>query len=108
MSLSSAFALNKDIKTPSYTCESPQVCQFSLNHYVGTINNNTPATTAKIKVKLSCPQTEATRATVIVVIDNELIASDVFTIPANKIESSEFSIEVPTEYKGKKYKLGVQ
>lgn len=107
LTLNTAFALNnEDTKSTSYTCDSPQVCQFSLNHYTGTIDDN--RATAQITVKLSCPQEDDVYATVVVVIDDELIASDVIKIPANKTESSPVRITVPKEYKGQKYKLGVQ
>ena len=86
--------------------ESPQVCQFSLSKYTGKISSD--GYTENITVRISCPQTEDVYATVVVTIDNDLIASQVVKIPANSTQSSSVSINVGRSYSGKSYKLGVQ
>lgn len=85
---------------------SPQVCQFSLSKYSGIINS--AGNTDSFKVGLSCPQEENVRATVVVFIDNEHVASKVVTIPARNDYSSDVYITVGTEHNGKRYKLVVQ
>ena len=81
-------------------------CQFSLNHYAGTIRN---CTTSSIKVRLNCAQTEDVAATVFVYINGDLIASDVFVIKKGAMESSgKDLIRVPKEYLGMKYTLKVE
>lgn len=100
------FASNSQATTSSYTSGSPQVCQFSLSHYTGTINSNSRTDT--FTVGLSCPQETDAYATVIVVIEGELIASEVVKVPAGKTKSTSTSIYVGSSYNGKSYKLGVQ
>lgn len=84
-------------------------CQFSLNHYAGTISKEKkPAQTNEIKVKLNCAQTEDVAATVFVYINGDLIASDVFVIKKGSMESILKTIFVPDEYYGMKYTLIVE
>lgn len=85
--------------------DSPQFCQFSLTSYSGTISGGT---TGYFKVGLSCPQESDVRATVVVVIGEELVASQVVTIKAGKDYSSSVNITVGNAYNGQKYQLGVQ
>lgn len=82
-------------------------CQFSLNHYAGTISNK-DYSTSLITVRLNCAQTEDVAATVFVYINGDLIASDVFVIKKGKMESSSGYIMVPNEYAGMKYTLKVE
>ena len=84
---------------------SPQVCQFSLSHYTGIVKG---IRTENFFVGLSCPQETDVYATVVVVVENELVASSVVKIPAGKTQSGETSIKVGQSYTGKSYKLGVQ
>ncbi len=84
---------------------SPQVCQFSLTKYAGTIAGGV---TAPFKVGLSCPQDEDVRATVVVIIDDECVASRVVTVEAGKDYSNSVNISVGSSYDGKKYQLVVQ
>ena len=102
---SNVFATNSK-ETNSTKTENPQVCKFSLSHYTGTINSS--SRTAPVTVLLSCAQEEDVTATVDVYIDGELVASKLYTITAGKKESESSSIEVPSEYKGKKYILDVE
>lgn len=82
-------------------------CQFSLNHYAGTITQD--CHTSSITVKLNCAQTEDVAATVFVYINGDLIASDVFVIKKGEMESRRVSwISVPDEYAGMKYTLDVE
>lgn len=85
-------------------------CQFSLNHYAGTISKETHriCATSSIRVRLNCAQTEDVAATVFVYINGDLIASDVFVIEKGKMESSSDPIFVPDEYDGMKYTLKVE
>ena len=85
--------------------DSPLVCQFSLTSYSGTINSGNTNT---FQVGLSCPQQSDVRATVVVVIDNELVASKVVTIKAGNDYSDRVFISVGSSYNGQKYQLGVQ
>lgn len=82
-------------------------CQFSLDHYAGTISEN--CKTLSITVKLNCAQTEDVAATVFVYINGDLIASDVFVIKKGNMQSSGNGwITVPDEYAGMKYTLKVE
>lgn len=86
-------------------------CQFSLNHYAGTIGKytNQACATSAITVKLNCAQTEDVAATVFVYINGDLIASDVFVIKKGEMESRRNGyINVPAEYAGMKYTLKVE
>lgn len=84
-------------------------CQFSLNHYAGTISKeHRICNTSSIRVKLNCAQTEDVAATVFVYINGDLIASDVFVIEKGKMESNFKTITVPDEYDGMKYTLKVE
>lgn len=87
------------------TTYSPEVCQFSLTSYSGTITNGC---TGNFKVGLSCPQEKDVRATVVVFIDDEHAASQVVTINAGTDYSNSVSIHVGSSYNGKRYKLIVQ
>lgn len=93
---------NSSVSAGTY---SPQVCQFSLTKYSGTIAGGV---TAPFKVGLSCPQDEDVRATVVVVIDDECVASRVVTVKAGKDYSNSVNISVGSSYDGKKYQLVVQ
>ncbi|MBD5319542.1 MAG: hypothetical protein HDS07_01390 [Bacteroides sp.] len=101
----SEIASNAPAVSETTSTNSPQVCQFSLTSYSGTIFQEK---TGKFKVGLSCPQQTNVRATVIVKIDNELVASTVVTIEAGKVYSDDAYISVGPGYEGKKYSLGVQ
>jgi len=85
---------------------SPEVCQFSLTHYSGVINAS--GNTGYFRVGLSCPQQYDIRATVVVFIDNEHVASKVVKVEAGKDYSSNTYISVGTTYKGKPYRLVVK
>lgn len=89
----------------SYAEYSPQVCQFSLTSYSGTVNNGY---TGRFKVNLSCPQESDIYATVVVFINDTHIASEVIKVPAGKTQSSEVNIKVGYEYNGNSYRLVVQ
>ena len=84
---------------------SPQVCQFSLTSYSGTIN---AASTDPFQVGLSCPQEGDVRATVVVFINGEHVASKVVTVKAGKDYSDSVFINVGHSYNGQRYKLVVQ
>lgn len=100
------YASESNATTSSYASSSPQVCQFSLSHYTGTISSGS---TDGVSVGLSCPQGTDTYATVVVVIDGELVASEVIKVPAGKTRSdNNVCIKVGASYNGKSYKLGVQ
>ncbi len=86
--------------------ESPQVCQFSLSSYSGTVNNG--ATTEMFTVGLSCPQKSSVYATVVAFIDNEHVASKVVEVKAGATSSSSVYLNMGTENIGKRYKLVVQ
>ena len=101
----SEIASNAPAVSETTSTNSPQVCQFSLTSYSGTIKYGR---TGNFQVGLSCPQQTDVRATVIIKIDNELVASKVVTIEAGKVYSDETYISVGDEYQGKKYSLGVQ
>lgn len=85
---------------------SPQVCQFSLTSYSGTIDGG--GNTGSFKVGLSCPQEEDVRATVVVFIDNEHAASKVVTVKAGQDYSETVYINTGASNSGKRYKLVVQ
>lgn len=84
---------------------SPQVCQFSLTSYTGTISNGG---TDRFQVGLSCPQENDVRATVVLFIDKEYVASKVVTIKAGKDYSEPLYIQVGASYNGKRYRLVVE
>ena len=97
------FATNSESQTTT-----SQVCQFSLNHYTGTIKNGYHGNyTSEIVVRLNCPQENDVCATVFVYIDGEVVASDIFEISAGKKESGSYKILVPSGYAGKRYTLKV-
>lgn len=100
------YATESKSQDPSYVSASPQVCQFSLSKYTGTIDG--AGNTNSFTVGLSCPQEETIYATVGVVIDGEIVASKVVEIDANKTKSSSTYINVGTSYSGQKYSLMVQ
>lgn len=84
---------------------SPEICQFSLTSYSGTISSGSTST---FKVGLSCPQDKDVRATVVVFIDGEHIASKVVTIKAGNDYSESVSINVGVSHNGERYRLVVQ
>ena len=86
--------------------DSPQVCQFSLTSYSGTINSS--GDTGFFQVGLSCPQDDDVRATVVVFIDGEHAASKVVTINAGQVYSSNVNISVGKSFAGQRYKLVIQ
>lgn len=89
----------------------PPVCQFSLNHYTGTLTLTKGIVyTKEVIVRLNCPQDKDVSATVFVYVNGDLIASDIFTITKGKTVSSNVgsSISCPSEYEGMKYTLKVQ
>lgn len=90
-------------ETPS--SYSPEVCQFSLTSYSGTI---TSGYTGNFKVGLSCPQEKDVRATVVVLINGEHTASKVVTIKAGNDYSESVSIQVGSSYNKEQYRLIVQ
>lgn len=85
---------------------SPQVCQFSLSRYTGTISQY--GNTDGFQVGLSCPQTTDVRATVVVLIKKEIVASKIVTIKAGKEYSDNISINVGQNYSGQQYNLIVE
>lgn len=95
------FATNSETQTST-----SQVCQFSLNHYTGTITSNN--CTQNIQVRLNCARDADVTATVFVYIDGELVASDLYTIYDGDKSSGTKCIQVPLGNKGKKYTLKVQ
>lgn len=101
------YATNPEEPVEAKENNSPVTCEFSLNHYTGTI---TDGKTRNIKVQLNCVQTENVTATVYVYIDNERIASQLFTISKGKMISPGDGqyISVGSIYNGKKYKLDVR
>lgn len=96
----------QEVEVPSNMINSPQVCQFSLSTYVGTLNNS--GCTKKFTVGLSCPQESDVNATVVVFIDDLHAASEVVKVPAGKTKSQEVTICVDNSYAGKSYRLVVQ
>ena len=90
----------------SNTTYSPQVCQFSLTSYSGTVDGG--GYTGYFQVGLSCPQTEDVRATVVVFIDGEHVASKVITVKAGKDYSDNEIINVGKSYSKQRYNLVVQ
>ncbi len=100
------YATNPEEPVEAKENTSPVTCEFSLNHYTGTVAYGS---TQPIIVQLNCVQTEDVTATVYVYIDNELVASDLFTIDKGEMKSpSNVSISVGQSYSGKKYKLEVR
>lgn len=86
--------------------ESPQICQFSLSKYTGTVDSR--GDTGSFTVGLSCPQEKTVYATVGVVIDGSIVASKVVEIEANQTKSSTTYISVGSSYSGQKYNLLVE
>ena len=101
-----AVASNNENTTSPQTENSPQVCQFSLSHYTGTLSSH--AHTGRFVVGLNCAQTEDVCATVFVYVEGECVASDVVCISAGKKFSKETYIACPNEFKYKKYSLRVE
>lgn len=91
--------------TPTYN-ESPQVCQFSLSLYSGTLDSD--GDTGLFTVGLSCPQEETTYATVVLFVDDMHTASTVVKISAGNTRSDSTRIKAGRENAGKKYRLVVQ
>lgn len=102
----SIFASDTQSESQSAATYSPEVCQFSLSRYSGTIGYS--GDTDKFTVGLSCPQEKAVHATVAVFIDGEIVASKVVEVQANKTTSGSVYINVGSGYNGKKYQLVVQ
>ena len=98
-------ATNIHSESPIEMNYSPQVCQFSLSSYQGTLDDS--GSTNVFTVGLSCPQEKDVYATVIVFVDGEHAASKVVKVPANKTESASVSIKVPGGA-SKPYRLVVQ
>lgn len=86
--------------------DSPQVCQFSLSSYSGTVSylGNTETFT----VGLSCPQESDVYATVVVFINQQHAASEVVKVAAGKTRSESTRIAVGGKYAGQSYTLAVQ
>ncbi len=101
------YATNPEEPVEAKENTSPVKCEFSLNHYTGNIFNGN---TQYIMVRLNCVQTENVTATVYVYIDNELVASDLYTIKKGQMNSHNPGkpISVGNSYEGKKYKLEVR
>lgn len=97
---------NQHTGTPSFVEDSPQVCQFSLSRYTGTVDTN--GMTEYFTIGLSCPQESDIYATVVVFIDDLHVASEVVKIPAKAIRSSSVNIRAGKTYKGRSYRLVVQ
>mgnify|MGYP003447576080 CR=1 FL=1 len=104
LSVYNVFATSSDNPTSPQE-NNPQKCQFSLDHYTGTIDSGY---TAQITVSLSCPQGTEVSATVFVSVDGERIASKVYTIKAGKKKSEKSKISVPDGYDDMKYTLYVE
>lgn len=100
-----AGSISREIQ-PNSTTDSPQVCQFSLSKYTGTITNG--GNTELFTVGLSCPVEQESYATVVVFIDNQHVASAVVQVKAGETRSSGTYISVGAEYIGKRYNLVVQ
>ena len=94
-----------EMPTTSESSYSPQVCQFSLTSYTGTIDSS--EFTGSFQVGVSCPQDTDQRATVVVYIDDQPVASRVVVVPAGKDYSISTRIKV-RGYAGKQYRLLVQ
>ena len=101
----SVFATNNDESASSHEDNSFVYCQFSLDHYAGTV---TDAYTKDVQVRLNCAQSEDVAATVFVYVDGEVIASDVFKICKGQMKSEVRCIKCGSEYNGKKYTLKLQ
>ena len=102
-----AVASNNENTTSPQTENSPQVCQFSLSYYSGTLDS-TYATTSQFSVRLNCAQTEDVCATVFVYVEGECVASKVVCIEAGEKSSGLIKIDCPDEFVGKKYSLKVE
>ena len=100
------FATNNETTTSTQAeaDNSFYTCQFSLNHYSGTVSNG--STNRRVVVYLNCPQKEDVTATVYVYVDGKRVASQLFTIKAGKKESTGAYIRV-YGYSGKEYTLEV-
>ncbi len=102
-----AVASNNENTTSPQTENSPQVCQFSLSHYTGTLSFR-DAYTDIFFVRLNCAQTEDVCATVFVYVEGECVASQVVCISAGKTSSKVAQIDCPNEFEEKKYTLKVE
>lgn len=100
-------ATNNEKPTSSQANEIPK-CEFTLDHYTGTLSNGDLAFTNRVTVQLNCPQDKDVSANVFVYVNKELVASKIYTISAGKKASEEYSITVPGEYSGMKYTLEVR
>lgn len=94
-----------EMPSTSESSYSPQVCQFSLTSYTGTIDSS--EFTGSFQVGVSCPQNTDQRATVVVYIDDQPVASKVVVVPAGKDYSISTRIRA-RGYAGKQYRLLVQ
>lgn len=105
--LSSAIYASHSHEVAYSNYNSPQVCQFSLSSYTGTISES--GYTSSTTVRLSCPQESDIYATVVVMIDGEPAGSDIFMVKAGKTESASKQIQITDKaYYGKRYNLLVQ
>lgn len=102
---SNVYATNSEKPAMSQVVSSPEKCELSLNKYVGTVKD---AFTAAVEVGLNCAQPKDVSATVYVYIDNDLVASDIFTIKKGEMYSVYSDILLSDEYNGKKYTLKVR
>lgn len=84
---------------------SPQVCQFSLSTYSGTVSSGS---TAYFTVGLSCPQEKDVYATVVAFVNQQHVASEVVKVPAGSTRSERVCIVVGASYNGESYRLVVQ
>lgn len=101
---------SKDINSPSFE-QIPEKCEFSLNHYSGTIysaNNGLGASTGGIKVYLNTPQDKDVYATVYVKIDGKTIASKLFLIRKGLTTSSLDLVGVDKKFIDMRYELEVR
>lgn len=85
--------------------QSPQVCQFSLSTYSGTVSSGS---TAYFTVGLSCPQEKDVYATVVAFVNQQHVASEVVKVPAGSTRSERVCIVVGASYNGESYRLVVQ
>lgn len=104
---SNVYATNSEKPAMSQVVSSPEKCEFSLDKYVGTVKDGC---TAAIVVGLNCAQPKDVSATVYVYIDNDLVASKIFTIEKGMTYSGTVGskIALEEEYNGKKYTLKVR
>ena len=101
-------ATNNEKPTSSQTNEIPK-CEFTLNHYTGTLSSGGSSVSTNIVIaQLNCPQEKEVSANVFVYVNKELVASKIYTISAGEKASEGSCILVPGEYSGMKYTLEVR